>query len=185
MTLRSLDDRNGRILIFINFISNDQNAEAVEKALLFHGRKYPPLLPRVLRVTRAKNIQKTASRTQRPHQRSTGTDGRPSSGGYVAKPSARAQSLTGRATKLLGRAGGASFRRPEAGPRVRGEAGGRGLAEGDVFEGFRARRGAGGGGIAMGGSGKKGGGKPRTRSSKRGAAFRAAGGKKKKTREKK
>ena len=38
-----------------------KNPNSVEKALLFNDKKFPPLLPRKLRVTRAKSFNKTAS----------------------------------------------------------------------------------------------------------------------------
>lgn len=91
---------------------------------------------------------------------------------YRPKIPSKVQSMTGRAEKLLGRAGAA---------QVRGHSGhGKGpngvskTPEAVVFEGYRASSKQGKGTLKMGGSGKKQG-KPRTHSSKRGAAFKASG----------
>lgn len=80
--------------------------------------------------------------------------------------------MTGRAEKLLGRAGAAQVR----GHSGRGERpnGVSKTPEAVVFEGYRASSKQGKGTLKLGGSGKKQG-KPRTRSSKRGAAFKASG----------
>ncbi len=83
--------------------------------------------------------------------------------------------MTGRAEKLLGRAGAAQVRghsghgkKPIGVPKT---------PEAVVFEGYRASSKQGKGTLKLGGSGKKQG-KPRTRSSKRGATFKASGRKK-------
>jgi len=76
--------------------------------------------------------------------------------------------MTGRAGKLLGRAGAA---------QVRGHSGHGKTPEAVVFEGYRASSKQGKGTLKLGGSGKKQG-KPRTRSSKRGAAFKVSSRKK-------
>ena len=125
------------------------------------------MLPRKLRVTRARKVEKTASRAgaaplSRP---AAGT----ANGTYVAKPSSEVNTFKGRAGKLLGRAGAAKVAK-----------GGRGVGvprtpEMVVFEGYRASSKAGKAGVKAGGSGKKKG-KPRTRSSKRGAAWKASRG---------
>ena len=139
------------------------------------------MLPRVLRVTRAKSLRKTVSHTdslkamkKTPRLRDNGT--------YKPKLSSQVQSLSGRAGKMLGRAGAAQLRN-------RGDdkaAGNGGIShlkgitktpESIVFEGYRASSRQGKVTLKLGGSGKSQG-KPRTRSSKRGAAFKASGGKK-------
>ena len=132
------------------------------------------MLPRLLRVTRAKAVTKTAS-----HQKSASfrPNARPvpkGTGHYKAKPSSEALSLAGRAGKLLGKAGAARLRRGDMDPAVKGGAKvGIKTPEKVVFEGHRASRGQGRSGL-----GKKGKGKPTTRSSRRGAAFKAKGGEK-------
>lgn len=144
----------------------------MEKALLFDGNKYPPLLPRPLRVTRAKSITKTASYASKSHQSVKPL--RASSIIYRPKQTPEAQSLAGRAGKLLGRAGAAQF-------RLNGKGSGNGVQrpikspEQIIFEGHRARAGHSKGVLK---SGKRKGGKPNTRSSKRAAAYKATGRKK-------
>lgn len=80
--------------------------------------------------------------------------------------------MTGRAGKLLGRAGAAQFHEPAThGNKTLGVSK---SPEAIVFEGYRASSKQGKGTLKMGGSGKRQG-KPRTRSSRRGAAFKASG----------
>ncbi|KAK4984524.1 Nucleolar protein 12 [Elasticomyces elasticus] len=166
-----------------------QDENAVEAALLYTDKKFPPLLPRKLRVMRAKSIKrntKPSSSTTRPPAYSK------PNGIYNPKTSARQQSQLGRADKLLGKAGGAQLRNPgrdaNAVPRGVGRRGvgsdggsGEGLRRPEefVFEGHRASSRQGKSGLKLGGSGKKKG-KPRTRSSRRGAEWKAGGGEGKK-----
>ena len=169
---------NYHLLPRINELSNElQNPNGVEKALLFNEKKFPPLLPRTLRVTRAKNSSTTKSRLN-PEQRSDRKSARSqTSSGYQPKVSSQVQSLKGRAGKLLGRAGAAQFhangekvpKPPQLDSAFRSV----------VFEGYRAQSREGKGSLKLGGSGKKKG-KPSNRSSRRGAAFKASGKKKSK-----
>ncbi|MCJ1311783.1 Nucleolar protein 12 [Agyrium rufum] len=161
--------RVGKGFGYVQF--NDQNA--VEKALLLNGKKFPPTLPRILRVTRAKNPAKTASRADDGKVRAIRPKGRP-----AQKPDSNAQSLSGRVGKLLGRAGAAQMRRkgvkgesdaPQRGKRAKPSIR---APESFVFEGYRAK--ANGSNPVSGLKSKKKGGKPQTRSGKRGAAFKAA-----------
>ncbi|KAI9824253.1 MAG: Nucleolar protein 12 [Thelocarpon impressellum] len=169
--VRDPKTRVGKGIAYVQF----EDANAVEAALLYNEKKFPPALPRILRVTRAKSLQKTwskanATATARP------AHGKPNRI-YVAKPSSEVQSFKGRAGKLLGRAGAAKV---AAGDQGHG-AGRRetpGVAKSPeqvVFEGYRASRNAGRSGLKTGASGKKKG-KPKTRSSKRGTAWKAAEG---------
>jgi nucleolar protein 12 len=96
------------------------------------------------------------------------------------------QSLQGRASKLLGRAGAAQFKKRE-GPRIAGDRSSKpGLAgialspEAIVFEGYRASSKAGRPkDLKLGGrGGGKKTGKPKNRSSKRGTEWKKSGGKK-------
>ena len=114
-----------------------QDANSVEKALDYHEKKFPPMLPRVLRVTRAKNMKNTksaANRKEGPFFRNAGpTTNR-------TKVPSQVQSLTGRARKLLGRAGAANYRairgqHDSSSGRVTGVAR---SSESITFEGFRA-----------------------------------------------
>ncbi|KAL8703501.1 MAG: hypothetical protein Q9201_003311 [Fulgogasparrea decipioides] len=152
-----------------------QNENGVEKALLYNDKKFPPLLPRVLRVTRARKATKKATKPSlNKSQASNKADGAATNARYAPKVNPTAQSLSGRAGKLFGRAGAAQFKgqaRPGGGPGKVVKP-----PERMVFEGHRASRKQ-GRGAKGGGSGKKQS-KPRTRSSRRGAAFKAKGGKK-------
>lgn len=159
------------------------------------------MLPRVLRVVRAKAVRKTAlaSQNARPDLRKNAANPNKERI-YNPKMSAQVSSLQGRAGKLLGRAGAAQFKKREGagsganetavGRRGQGERtpiGGSGIAgisktpEKIIFEGYRASAGSGKPKdlkMGSGGGGKKKN-KPRTRSTKRAGDWRKAGGKKK------
>ena len=147
----------------------------MEKALLYNEKKFPPLLPRLLRVTRAKNASKTNSRQSDERRPKYNPVRYQSSSGYQPKVTPQIQSLTGRAGKLLGRAGAAQFRNHhEEGhksPAIQTS------PEAIVFEGYRASSKQGNGTMKLKGTGKRLA-KPHGRSSRRGAAFKASGRKK-------
>lgn len=181
-----------------------KDANGVEKALEYHGKKFPPMLPRLLRVVRAKSIQnqKTNHNLQNHQPRTrkkTRTPSNPATtarndANYTPKLSSEVASLLGRANKLLGRAGAAQLRNLEDrnpassindGKKKEQKAtkGGR-KESGAIFEGHRAsssssvRKEVGKhrpGGVL----GRKKKGKPQGRSTVRAAAFKASGGKKK------
>lgn len=138
---------------------------SVERALLFDGKKFPPMLPRVLRVSRAKRSLANASRTTRSLPSKPEVSG--PSGIYQPKVSSKSMSLSGRAKKLLGNAGAANFSKSPSAFAANASI----PAEKMVFEGHRAS--------SMQGMRKirlaKKQGKPQTRSSRRGAAFKASG----------
>ncbi len=103
-----------------------QDANAVEAALLMHEKAFPPLLPRRLRVMRAKAVKRKTS-SNNASTRPSGSQ----SNTQRSRPG-QAQSAYGRAPKLYGRAGAALSRRegPHDGkPRP-----------GTVFEGQRAKQ---------------------------------------------
>lgn len=161
----------------------EQDGNSVEAALLFHEKKYPPMLPRILRVTRAKAVKKTALASQHVRQarKSPGT-GSNQEHIYNPKISSQEQSLLGRAGKLLGKAGAAKFKRREGTSDRKSSAGKaiEGIAktpETIIFEGHRATAGNRPKDLKLGGAKKKGKGKPQTRSSKRGGAWKKGGGK--------
>ncbi|KAI4177952.1 MAG: hypothetical protein LQ343_000036 [Gyalolechia ehrenbergii] len=152
---------------------------AVEKALLYNDKKFPPLLPRILRVTRAKKMTKTSTRKSQHNSKVRETRSTVSEARYIPKTDASARSLSGRAGKLFGRAGAAQVKGQASLGDKQSPKGPGGVAQGPeqvVFEGYRASSKQ-GRGAKLGGSGKKQG-KPRTRSSRRGAAFKAKGGRK-------
>lgn len=157
------------------------------------------MLPRILRVVRAKAVRKTAlaSQNSRPDPRNASNANKERI--YNPKMSSQASSLQGRAGKLLGRAGAAQFKKRESsasgangmtmgkrGDGQRSSSGGgiAGIAktpENVVFEGYRASAKSGKPKdlkMGNGGGGKKKG-KPRTRSSKRASEWKKGGGKKK------
>lgn len=82
-----------------------QDPNSVEKALSFNDKKFPPMLPRKLRVTRARKLKKatTSSKSMNPKSASSST--------YKPKQSGQLSSLAGRANRLLGRAAGHQVRK--------------------------------------------------------------------------
>jgi nucleolar protein 12 len=155
------------------------------------------MLPRVLRVTRAKAVKKTALASQVARPKSRGQQAAKKSQIYNPKLSSEASSFQGRAGKLLGRAGAAQLKRRESsgansivmgkrGDEKKGEFRGKDVEsisrtpESIVFEGFRAKSNSKPSGLKLGGkgSGKKGKGKPKTKSSLRAAAWKKTASKK-------
>ncbi|KAL2199015.1 hypothetical protein P885DRAFT_75426 [Corynascus similis CBS 632.67] len=118
--------RVGKGFAYVQFYDGN----AVESAILLNGKKFPPMLPRELRVSRCKAPHKTArameARSQRaaisakPDKKKGGRkpNGAASSdaGSYVPKPTAESQTLAGRASKLLGRFGAAKLTGKPSGP---------------------------------------------------------------------
>ncbi|GAB1310161.1 Nucleolar protein 12 [Madurella fahalii] len=116
--VRDATTRVGKGIAYVQFY----DANDVESAILLNGKKFPPMLPRELRVSRCKAPHKTA-RAMEARQGKAGppanrkdnkkktkkatTDG--STAEYVPKLSAEAQTLAGRAGKLLGRFGAAQL----------------------------------------------------------------------------
>ncbi|KAF2174996.1 hypothetical protein K469DRAFT_612378 [Zopfia rhizophila CBS 207.26] len=149
--VRDAKTRVSKGFAYVQF--EDENG--VEAALQFNDQKFPPLLPRKLRVVRAKGIKRN---TKKPNPSTSKVHTGKSKGVYNAKVTDQQKSMQGRARNLLGKAG--AFK----------------SAESFVFEGYRASSKQGTSGLKLGG---KKGGKPMTRSSKRGTAWKAAGGKRK------
>ncbi|KAI7302734.1 RNA-binding domain-containing protein [Hortaea werneckii] len=188
--IRDSTTRVGKGIAYVQF--EDENA--VEAALLLNEKKFPPMLPRKLRVSRAKAQKRNAKPgSGRPGSNKTQEKG---GLGYKRKISGEEASQMGRAGKLYGRAAAAKMKKPGKGPsseRRASENGGREgkkLGEGIlapesfVFEGHRASSKAGKPLMKFGSAGKKkgpaaAGAKPSNRSAKRGAAFKSQGKKKK------
>ncbi|KAJ4296181.1 Nucleolar protein 12 [Kalmusia sp. IMI 367209] len=148
---RDARTRVGKGFAYVQF--EDENA--VEAALQFNDQKYPPLLPRKLRVSRAKAQKSKPKKPTDARPSRASPDGSQHKGAYNAKISGEERSQRGRAKAMLGKA--AAFK----------------SAESFVFEGHRASSKQGTSGLKLGGK-KKG---PNGRKS-RSKAWKAGGGKK-------
>jgi nucleolar protein 12 len=111
---RDAKTRVGKGFAYVQFYDGND----VESALLLDGKKFPPMLPRILRVSRAKDPKKTALAVERTNKarleaaatadKARGVDGvagKPKSTKYKHKATPEQQSLAGRASRLFGRAG--------------------------------------------------------------------------------
>ncbi|KAK3300098.1 uncharacterized protein B0H64DRAFT_379963 [Chaetomium fimeti] len=115
--VRDAATRVGKGFAYVQFYDGN----SVESAILINGKKFPPMLPRELRVTRCKAPHKTARAMEARNQRGPAASDRkggkfdkrgrkPDAGNdYVPKPTAESQTLAGRASKLLGRFGAAKL----------------------------------------------------------------------------
>ncbi|KAL9103280.1 MAG: hypothetical protein Q9163_001658 [Psora crenata] len=160
--VRDRTTRVGKGFAYVQFA----DANGVEKALLYNGKQFPPMIPRNIRVVRAKSSKKsiTGGKIYRPL-----TDHSPRSATYRSRHPSAMQTLSGRATRMLGRAGPARMKGIGSGEQ-------KGFVETQesaIFEGHRASQGA-----SKRLSSAKKLGKPLNRSSRRGAAFRRKGMKK-------
>lgn len=142
--VRDPTTRVGKGFAYVQFY--DQNC--VEEALLLDGKKFPPLLPRKLRVSRAKKVAKKRE------------------GPSNEKLAESRKTLQGRAGRLLGKAGEAQMKARDKGSIARNSL---------VFEGQRATEGS---RIKVKTKSRGQKAKKNNRSSQRAAAYRAAGGKK-------
>jgi nucleolar protein 12 len=88
--VRDQATRIGKGFAYVQFFDSN----CVEAALLLDGKKFPPLLPRKLRVVRAKKVNKKRDSERRSGGRIEGTR----------------DTLGGRSSKLFGRAGAAKLR---------------------------------------------------------------------------
>lgn len=153
--VRDPKTRVGKGFAYVQF--TDENG--VEAALLYNDKKFPPLLPRKLRVVRAKKFKRNGEGPSKDNMNRSHERRQP----MRMKPSTEETTLKGRVTKLLGRAGAAlsksgTFKRPES----------------FIFEGHRASNSQGNRGLKLGGKGngkKKA--KPTNRSAKRGTAWKS------------
>lgn len=148
--VRDKGTRVGKGFAYVQF--SDENA--VESALSEDGKKDPPMLPRRLRVTRAKAIKRKAAKA------SVG-DGRDKRTEYRRKVSAAESTQKGRIGKLMGKAAASLATQPS----------GFKPPESFVFEGHRARADQGKTGLKLVSKKRKG--KPTNRSARRAAAFKA------------
>lgn len=116
--IRDAVTRVGKGFAYVQFY----DATSVEAALLLNEKKYPPLLPRALRVSRCKAPYKTARAVERAQQKingkpdargdkrerkergeDRGRKGPAGTTGYTPKLTAEQQTSAGRASKLLGK----------------------------------------------------------------------------------
>ncbi|KAI9171309.1 RNA recognition domain-containing protein [Paramyrothecium foliicola] len=161
------------VQFYPTFTDKTQDGNDVESALLLDGKKFPPMLPRALRVTRAKDPRKTALAQERAKARGNVNGGTATSRDTKYKPkiTPEQQSMAGRAGKLLGRAGAAQHRRASRRfPRKDQEGGaaaGLKTPEQIIFEGSRASSKDGNKGLKFG---KKS--KPSGRGARRAAAWK-------------
>ncbi|KAG0648069.1 Nucleolar 12 [Hyphodiscus hymeniophilus] len=107
--VRDEKTRVGKGFAYVQF----HDVNAVEAALLFNEKKYPPMLPRTLRVVRAKAVKKTALASQSARPNLKNSKNGTKSQIYNPKLSSEVSSLQGRAGKLLGRAGAAQLKKKE------------------------------------------------------------------------
>lgn len=147
--IRDAATRVGKGFAYVQFY--DQNC--VEEAILLDGKKFPPLLPRKLRVARAKRVSK--KRDERPNDR-------------VSSLGGARKTLQGRAGQLLGKAGQAQMKARDKGSVAQNSM---------VFEGQRATEGS---SIKVKTKSRGSKAKKNSRSSQRASAYKAAGGKKSK-----
>ncbi len=176
--------RVGKGFAYVQF----HDANDVEAALLLDGKKFPPMLPRALRVSRAKDPRKTNLAVERSRKTKLEADvdeGKTKSTKYRPKATPEQQSLAGRAGRLLGRAAAARQRHGISGhPKNKTRAanptnGDLKTPEQIIFEGRRASAKDGKPRDLKFGKakGKKGAVKPKNRGAKRAADWRKKGGK--------
>ncbi|TKX22464.1 RNA recognition motif-containing protein 18 [Elsinoe australis] len=182
--IRDSKTRVGKGIAYVQF--KDENS--VEEALLWDGKKDPPMLPRKLRVSRAKAQKRNFFKKKEEMREREERSGR-GKGGYVPKLTNQQRSQMGRAERLLGKnaakemtgANGIKMGARGGAPRASGArmngAGDAALKrpESFVFEGQRAKSGTDAGIKMKKGPGKKGPpkkAKPTKNSSKRAAAWK-------------
>ncbi|KAI0537977.1 hypothetical protein GGR58DRAFT_469600 [Xylaria digitata] len=113
--------RVGKGFAYVQFYDGND----VESALLLDGKKFPPMLPRALRVSRAKDPRKTALAMERSTKAPPkGVDAKKNTK-YTPKITPEQQSQAGRAGRLFGRSAAAKQKRELKGERrksrVRGD----------------------------------------------------------------
>ncbi|PNS18152.1 Nucleolar protein 12 [Sphaceloma murrayae] len=179
--IRDSKTRVGKGIAYVQF----KEEMSVEEALLWDGKKDPPMLPRKLRVSRAKVQKRNVGRQREKGREEAEMKNR--KGGYVRKLTDRERSQMGRAERLLGKRragdvtgangvkvgvrGGASRGPREGAGPLGGGSGGIKAPENFVFEGQRATRTTDAGVKMKKGTGKKA--KPTKNSGKRAAAWKA------------
>lgn len=163
--IRDSTTRVGKGIAYVQF--EDENA--VEAALLYNDKKFPPMLPRKLRISRAKAQKRNVKPgSDRP------SSSKPNANGYQRKLTGGEASNLGRTGKLLGRAAAAKARKPERQRPAKGERPslGEGIKkpESFIFEGHRATEKQGKSGLKLGGRHTK----NKSKVTKRSASFKKA-----------
>lgn len=126
--IRDAQTRIGKGFAYVQF--TDENG--VEAALQLNEKKFPPMLPRILRVTRCKAEKKK----DKPRGPAPSSERAGKKGAYQKKFSAEEKSQQGRAKAMLGKGGAAKVR------------------ESFTFEGHRATEGQGKSGLKFKGANK-------------------------------
>ncbi|KAF4594598.1 nucleolar protein 12 [Ophiocordyceps camponoti-floridani] len=134
--VRDTKTRVGKGFAYVQFY----DVNTVESALLLDGKRFPPMLPRPLRVTRAKDPRKTSAAQKRINDKtSAALNGTRSRHAPTSRfPRDREAATAGRAGKLLGRAGAALQRIKAHGRPFGATLAGKRSPEDIVFEGNRA-----------------------------------------------
>jgi nucleolar protein 12 len=146
--IRDSTTRVGKGFAYVQFY----NGNGVEESLPLNGKNFPPMLPRKLRVTRARKVVAKKSQSAGPDTKRSRVD-------------EAQKTMQGRANRLLGRAGAAKVK-ADANSTVAGNS--------MVFEGHRATEGSSSIKMKQKSRGQKA--KRTSRSAKRAAAYKAAGG---------
>ncbi|POR39793.1 Nucleolar protein 12 [Tolypocladium paradoxum] len=132
--VRDPKTRVGKGFAYVQFYDGND----VESALHLDGKKFPPMLPRALRVTRAKDPRKTVTAQERAKAKANASDDANRNTKYRPKITPEQQAAAGRAGKLLGRAGSAMLRNKSRSDASNGAHAGMKTPEQIVFEGRRA-----------------------------------------------
>ncbi|CRL29257.1 Splicing factor, CC1-like [Penicillium camemberti] len=145
--IRDSTTRVGKGFAYVQFYDGN----GVEESLPLNGKNFPPMLPRKLRVTRARKVAKKREPSGPETKKSRVDEAQ--------------KTMQGRANRLLGRAGAAKVK-ADANSTIAGNS--------FVFEGHRATEGSSSIKMKQKSRGSKA--KRESRSSKRAAAYKAAGG---------
>ncbi|CAI7645426.1 unnamed protein product [Penicillium discolor] len=145
--IRDSTTRVGKGFAYVQFYDGN----GVEESLPLNGKNFPPMLPRKLRVTRARKVAKKREPSGPETKKSRVDEAQ--------------KTMQGRANRLLGRAGAAKVK-ADANSTIAGNS--------FVFEGHRATEGSSSVKMKQKSRGSKA--KRESRSSKRAAAYKAAGG---------
>ncbi|KAI3397492.1 hypothetical protein diail_10704 [Diaporthe ilicicola] len=117
--IRDQTTRVGKGIAYVQFYDGN----SVESALLLNGKKFPPMLPRELRVSRCKAPHKTARAMDKKNAERSAALAASSkakkSTRYVPKLTAEEQTMAGRAGKLLGHSAAAQARLAKTGGKKR------------------------------------------------------------------